>query len=93
MIDLDMLSDLQLIQMLERRGYVVRDAREARHPLSWNRTAPFPEGVDFKAEAVEKIREAIMQEHIQFRVDQAVPPAFPDDPGRPEIHRAVLRVL
>lgn len=93
MIDLEMLSDLQLIQMLERRGYVVRDAREARYPLSWNRTAPFPEGTDFKVEAVEKIREQIMQQHIKFRVDPAEPPAFTGDPGRPEIHRAVLRVL
>lgn len=82
----DALLDIDLIQALERRGYVVRHKREAHHPLSWNRTAPFPEGVDFKTEALAKLREQITPEMIRFETD-------PGTEFSPEIHRAILRVL
>lgn len=85
----EMLMDHELIAMLQRRGYIVRHESEARHPLSWNRSCPMPEGLDFKKEAVEKLREQITPELIQFRVEPAVEHPF----TRPEIHSAFLRVL
>lgn len=86
-------EDSELIAALQERGYHIRHASEARHPLSWNRAAPFPADVDFRTEALEKIRACITPELIEFRVEPAEPPAFAGDIGRPEIHRAVLRVL
>ena len=81
----DVLTDMELTRILERRGYVVRHESEVRHPLTWNRTAPFPPGVDFKAEALVKLREQISPEMIRYRSDTigTLPP----------IHRAMLRVL
>jgi hypothetical protein len=66
---------------------------EAIAHLSWNRTVPFPQGVDFEAEALEKLRAQITPEMIRFIVEPAEAPAFEGDVGRPEIHRAILRVL
>jgi len=66
---------------------------DERKAISWNRTAPFPEGVDFQAEALEKVREQITPELLWFDKTPEIPPAFDGDLGRPEIHRAVLRVL
>ncbi|WBT40183.1 hypothetical protein [Hyphomicrobium sp. DMF-1] len=89
----DAFHDTELIRVLEARGYVVRHKDEARIPLSWNRAAPFPEGLDFKAEAVERLREQITPGMIYFRTEPAVPPKFDGDLGRPEIRRAILRIL
>jgi hypothetical protein len=86
-------TDAELAAELQRRGYIVRHQSEARHPLSWNRTVPFPQGVDFEAEALEKLRAQITPEMIRFIVEPAEAPAFEGDVGRPEIHRAILRVL
>lgn len=55
-------------------------------PLSWNRTAPFPPGVEFKTEALSKLREQIVPEMIEFRTD-------PGTEFAPAIHRAILRVI
>lgn len=90
---LDYLTDGELAVALVARGYVVRRASEARQVISWNRTAPFPEGLDFQTEALEKVREQITPELLWFSKTPAEPPAFDGDLGRPEIHRAVLRVL
>lgn len=71
---------------LERLGYVVRHKSEASRALSWNRTAPIPDNVDFKAEALAKLREQITPEMIRFEVD-------PGEGTQLAIHRAVLRIL
>ena len=89
----EVLTDSELIAVLQRRGYVVKHESEARRPLSWSRTAPMPNGVDFKLEAVEKLREQITPDLISFMVTPAVAPEFEGDLGSPEIHRAVLRIL
>ena len=78
-------SDLDMIRELTRRGYTVRHMDEARKPLSWHRTLPFPEGVDFRSEALEKLREQLTADHIQFTTRQAI--------DGPEIQSATLRVL
>lgn len=77
--------DLLLIEELKRRGYIVRHAREARSPLSWHRTSPFPKEVDFRSEAVEKLREQLTPEHIVFSTRDAI--------DGPEIHSATLHIL
>lgn len=78
--------DHLLIKELERRGYVVRHVREAQQPLSWHRTAPFPDGVDFRSEAVEKLREQITPDHVAFTTRESIGCG-------PTIHSATLRVL
>lgn len=65
-------SDRELTLEMERRGYVVRTA--TRTPLCWTRSHPFPDGLDFKAEALEKLRSSITLEHIDFE-DRPVTPA------------------
>lgn len=86
MLDWSAFADVELAAELTKRGYIVRHKTEAQRQLSWNRTAPFPDGVDFKTEAVEKLREQIAPDLIDFEVMSA-------QEFRPEIHRAVLRVL
>lgn len=81
---LENLTTLDMILALQSAGYVVRHKSEAR-PVSWHRVAPFPTGVDFKTEALEKLREAITPELIEFS-------ARADDLGV-EIHSATLRVM
>ena len=93
MTPFEMLTDRELIAVLRPRGYIVRHKSEGRKSLDWNRTAPFPDGLDFKAEAFEKIRGALTPDLISFHVETAIAPAFSGDIGRPEIHRATLRVL
>lgn len=83
---LDAMIESDLIKILQRRGYVVRHKGEAKRALSWSRTAPFPPGVDFKAEALTRLREQIVPEMIDFRTDAG-------SEFSPEIHRAILRVL
>ncbi len=87
---LDYVSDAELISMLERRGYVVRRRSEANHVLSWNRTEPIPHGIDFKAEAVEKLRAQITPDMVRFetRHGSSVEPLV-----SPTIQSAYLRVL
>lgn len=89
----DYFSDVQLIRALEQRGYVVRHRSEARRPLTWNRTAPIPAEIDFKAEAVEKLRGMITPELIRFHVETEIPGYMPGTIGRPEIHTATLLVI
>ena len=90
---LDHWLDRDLIRALQNRGYVVRHASEVRKPLSWNRTGPLPEHVDFKAEAIAMLRNQITPEVVDFVVEPGAAPEFEGDLGRPEIHRAILRVL
>jgi DNA-binding transcriptional regulator YhcF (GntR family) len=86
----EMLADMELIEILRRRGYVVRHTSEARHPLSWNRRSPIPDGIDFRAEAVEKIREQIIAPLLHFE-DRSVNGI---EPGTSEtVHSAFLRIL
>lgn len=89
---LDHWRDVDLIQALERRGYIVRHKSEVRHPVSWHRTAPLPPGLDFRSEAMTKLREQVTPEMVDWVVEPAVAPAYDDDPGRPEIHSAILHV-
>ena len=60
------MTHLEMIVELQKRGYVVRHKSEAREPLSWNRVMPAPDGVDFKSEAVEKIKEQINADLLDF---------------------------
>ncbi len=89
---LDDWRDVDLIQALQRRGYLVRHKSEVCHPLSWHRTAPLPPGVDFKSEAMTKLRELVTPEMVDWIVEPAVAPQYDGDLGRPEIHSAILRV-
>lgn len=84
------MDEMQMIRVLEARGYVVRDGRESQRPLTWNRLEPFPRGLDFKAEAVEKIREMITEELLTFTTRQV----HSTTPGEMQtVHTAALRVL
>ena len=47
-------------------------ARRASRTISWNRTLPVPENVNFKEEALTKIREQIRIEDIDFIEDNGV---------------------
>lgn len=86
----EMLTDHELIAMLQRRGYVVRHKSESQHPLSWNRRSPIPAGIDFKAEAVEKIREQIVPSLLHFE-ERSIPGMAP---GSTEtVHSAFLRII
>lgn len=52
------------IKLLEARGYSVLP--QGRTNLSWNRTLPLPEKLDFQQEALVKIREQLTIHHIHF---------------------------
>ncbi len=84
---LEMLTDGELIAVLQRRGYIVRHKSEARHPLSWNRTAPLPDGLNFEAEAVAKIRDQISPDILHFETREAI------DDLIPKTHSAFLRFI
>ncbi len=84
--------DTDLIMALQQRGYIVRHKSEVRHPLLWHRVAPFPLGLDFKAEAMNKLRELVTPEMVDWVVTPAVASEFEGDLGRPETHSAILRV-
>ena len=81
------IPDFELIRILQERGYIVRHKREASKVLSWNRVEPMPEGIDFKVEALEKIREQITQELLDIK-------SRPDSSGLTKgIKSAKLRLL
>jgi hypothetical protein len=82
-------ADRVLISELEERGYIVR-RREETKSLMWSRTVPIPDDVDFKAEALEKLREQITGDMIRM---ETRPAAMSAGVGAPEIRRAVLRIL
>ena len=81
--------DVDLIRALQNRGYEVNH-KSARRALSWSRTAPYPTGLDFEAEALSEIRAQITPEMITFQVD---PGMRSSEFSSPEIHRAILRIL
>jgi hypothetical protein len=83
----EMLTDLELIGILERRGYAVRHGSDASRPLTWNRMEPFPEGLDFKQEALAKIREAVTEDVVEFTTR-----TVPGELGG-TVHVATLRIL
>lgn len=83
------ISDRDLIAELRARGYVVRHKTETK-PLMWSRTLPVPDGIDFKAEALEKLRGQITPEMIHIETRQPAPSA---GVAAPEIQSAILRVL
>ena len=56
----------QLIEYLNAQGYVVRHTSEARTVLQWHRTMPFPRGVDFEQEALEKIKGQLQLDHLMI---------------------------
>lgn len=84
MFDLWELSDETLKKEMDRRGYVVMPKASTR-PLTWNRTVPIPEGVDFEVEALEKLRSGITKEMVEFKTR-------PGSEFQPEIKTAILRV-
>jgi hypothetical protein len=81
----------QMIRHLELRGYIVRHSSEARRPLSWNRTLPFPHGVNFELEALEKIREQIKPEHLTIETHALHGSPHVNLPDR--VQTALLRIL
>lgn len=79
------MNDAEMVAHLQKLGYVVRHQTEVPVALSWHRAEPIPDGVDFKAEAVERIAGQLLQHHIQFTERQAA--------GGPRIRSAYLRIL
>lgn len=79
----------QLIEHLEARGYFIRHSSEARTVLQFHRITPFPKGLDFKQEALERIKKQLSLEHIPFEERSTGMITLPDE----SIHSAFLRVL
>jgi hypothetical protein len=77
---------VDVITILEMRGYVVRH----KSVLSFGRTHPFPRGVDFKQEALERIRQRITLNDLKFKT-RMTPDMAPDLPDT--ITTATLRVF
>lgn len=68
----------------------MRHTAEASRQLSFHRRAPTPPGVDFKAEAVERLRQQVTAEMVRF--ETSVRPGM--TPGENEtIHSAYLLLL
>lgn len=61
---LERVSTEELAAELNSRGYIVR--LKGVTTLSFHRTFPFPEGCDFKNEALQMIREQLTLEHLHF---------------------------
>jgi hypothetical protein len=59
-------SDQEIIDYLSERGYIVRYKHDAQAKVLWNRLEPIPADVDFKAEALEKLKEQITVDHVHF---------------------------
>jgi hypothetical protein len=74
-----------IVRALDLAGYAIVP-KVLTKPLSWNRTSPLPEGVDFKSEALEKLREQITLEMISFEITNG------GNERSPDIHRAILCV-
>lgn len=74
----------QLREELERRDYKVL-GRVQR--LMWNRTAPFPEGLNFENESVKQIRSQITKEMLDFSTRTT------GIKGSIRIHSATLRIV
>lgn len=85
-------SDEALIEVLQHRGYRVFENNRARTALSWHRAEPFPPCLDFKKEALVKIRSLLSEEHLDFSTE-----ARPGWDGKAvrnvNIHSARLRVF
>jgi hypothetical protein len=81
------LSHIEMIRALQKRGYVVRHKDEAPTVLSWNRVEPMPDGLNFEAEALAKIKAQITADMLEF-TDR------PDNSGLTQgIRTAKLRIL
>ncbi|MEH2517524.1 hypothetical protein V1279_003097 [Bradyrhizobium sp. AZCC 1610] len=78
-----------LIEHLQAQGYVIRHSSEARTVVQFHRITPFPKGVDFKQEALERIKRQISLEHILFEERNSGMITRPDE----IIHSAFLRIL
>lgn len=84
------LTDSELIMILQRRGYIVRHKSEASRHLSWHRTEPIPQGVNFENEAIAELKKQISPSMIHFETRQAVD----DGPfSQPAVRSAFLRIL
>ncbi|MCP1757884.1 hypothetical protein ACFLEY_22800 [Bradyrhizobium sp. YCK136] len=64
--DVVFFSDDTLTKALENRGYRVIPPGLPRENLTWNRVEPFPKGINFKDEALGKIKDQIRMEHLEF---------------------------
>jgi len=65
-MQIDRMIEAEMVKALQERGYIVRHKNEASVVLSWNRTQPMPADVDFNKEALQKIRDQITLDHIEF---------------------------
>jgi hypothetical protein len=55
-----------VITIVEMHGYVVRHKSEASRLLQFSRTQPFPRGLNFREEALERIRKQITLDDLKF---------------------------
>ncbi|WP_315740155.1 MULTISPECIES: hypothetical protein [unclassified Bradyrhizobium] len=83
-----------LISELESRGFKVLAKSASRPALSWHRTEPFPKGLDFKAEATEKIRGQLTAADLEFRTRPHMTCSISDgELVETTVHSAYLRVF
>lgn len=87
---LDRYTEAELAKALRQQGYTVKEPGFDRRAITWNRTEPFPDHIDFKVEAVEKISQQVNEHDIQFTVTE--PLVIDGKEVRPAIHTAELRI-
>jgi len=76
-------NDIELVQALQARGYVVRRVHEARRELKVEHLGDIPEG--WQDAALEAIRASLTRDHLTF---ETVSTAADVD-----LHRAALRMF
>ena len=82
-----------ILQRLTEAGLVLRDVRESRRGIAWNRIGPVPPALNmtFEEEALQSIREQIQQVHLTF--DRRMIPSMEDVNKQVEHRRGVLFLL
>lgn len=85
------LKEHECIELLTKAGYIITPP--GFRGLSCHRTEPFPDGVDFKQEALNSLRSQLTLDHIHF--SQRIEPAQPWPGGHRgyKIHTARLVTL
>ena len=78
------MTTLGMILELQHRGFVVHHKTDVLS-VSWHRATPFPGGLDFKTEALQKLRELIPPEMVEFSTRR--------ESLGVEVHSARLRLL
>jgi hypothetical protein len=73
---LETLLDVELIRVLQSRGYKVYANNEARKTYSWHRSLPLPEKVNFEREAFARILGQLSVKDLEFRTKEDVTSAY-----------------